>query len=70
MKLTFGGIPLAEIAGLETYHDYRIIYHDDRPSQLITLEDAKVVAAMWGSKVVNRKPQDTLGLLSLPIHHR
>lgn len=51
MKRLFRGIPLAHIAGLETYPDYRIIYKDERPSQLITLEDAKVLAAMWGQRL-------------------
>lgn len=51
MKRLFRGIPLDDIAGLETYPDYRLIYKDDRPSQLITLDDAKVLAAMWGYRL-------------------
>lgn len=51
MEKLFRGVPLADIAGLETYPDYRIVFNDDRPSQLITLEDAKVLAAMWGQRI-------------------
>lgn len=51
MKRLFRGIPLADIAGMMNYPEYRIIFKDGRPSKKITLEDAKVLAAMWGYRL-------------------
>ena len=52
---TFKGIPLHEISGIQTFPEYCLLFKDDRPSQPISAEDAKLLEQMWRNYTNQRR---------------